>query len=181
MGNGAIVADLAGLAYVMRGKDYGLLDLPQVQARLAQPPDQQISHPETGTCRALFDCPDLLLSSTGPRTRVIIAMHQATKVPAKIGTIRGAMVYDLFYTALPKGSFTSADIVDLYLHRAAFECTLSDEDQEQEADRWCSHSAWGQEFWQILAQWAWNIQLELGHMLHPMSMRMTEFASVSPA
>ncbi len=36
-GNGAIVADLAGLAYIMRGKDYDLLDLPQVQARLTQP------------------------------------------------------------------------------------------------------------------------------------------------
>ena len=39
-GNGAIVADLAGLAYLMRGKDYDLLDLPDVQARLAQPPDR---------------------------------------------------------------------------------------------------------------------------------------------
>jgi hypothetical protein len=47
-GNGAIVADLAGLAYIMRGKDYDLLKLPQVQARLAQPPDQQTTHPETG-------------------------------------------------------------------------------------------------------------------------------------
>src|SRR5260370_21510026 len=27
-GNGAIVADLAGLAYVMKGQDYDLLDLP---------------------------------------------------------------------------------------------------------------------------------------------------------
>ena len=45
-GNGAIVADLAGLAYVMRGKDYDLLDLPQVQARLAQPPDQEKTHPK---------------------------------------------------------------------------------------------------------------------------------------
>lgn len=47
-GNGAIVADLAGLAYVMRGKDYDLLNLPQVQARLAQPPDQQITHRRPG-------------------------------------------------------------------------------------------------------------------------------------
>ena len=39
-GNGAIVADLAGLAYIMRGKDYDLLDLETVQARLAQPPDR---------------------------------------------------------------------------------------------------------------------------------------------
>src|SRR6266849_1299067 len=43
-GNGAIVADLAGLAYVMRGKDYHLLDPAPVQARLAQPPDQQTIH-----------------------------------------------------------------------------------------------------------------------------------------
>lgn len=37
-GNGAIVADLAGLAYVVRGKDYHLLDLEAVQARLLAPP-----------------------------------------------------------------------------------------------------------------------------------------------
>lgn len=61
-GNGAIVADLAELAYAMRGKDYDLLDQELVQARLAQPPDQQTTHPETGTCRVLFDFPDLLLS-----------------------------------------------------------------------------------------------------------------------
>ena len=66
-GNGAIVADLAGLAYIMRGKDYALLDVPDVQVRLAQPPDQQTTHPETGTCRALFDFPDLSLSPAGPR------------------------------------------------------------------------------------------------------------------
>ncbi len=72
-GNGAIVADLADLAYAMRGKDCDLLDQELVQARLAQPPDQQTTHPETGTCRALFDFPDLLLSPSGPRTRVIVA------------------------------------------------------------------------------------------------------------
>lgn len=43
-GNGAIVADLDGLAYVMRGKDYGLLELPEVQTRLSQPPDRAF-HP----------------------------------------------------------------------------------------------------------------------------------------
>jgi hypothetical protein len=85
-GNGAIVADLAGLAYVMRGKDYDLLNLHEVQARLAQLPDQQTTHPEAGTCRALFDCPDLLLTPAGPRARVIVATHPATEASAKIGT-----------------------------------------------------------------------------------------------
>jgi hypothetical protein len=176
-GNGAILADLAGLAYVMRGKDYDLLDLPEVQARLAQPPDQETTHPETGTCRALFDFPDLTLSPAGPRTRVIVAAHPATDGPVKVGTTRGENVYELFYTALPPGAFTPADVVALYLHRGAFETVLADEDKEQEPDRWCSHSAWGQEFWLILAQWTWNLRLELGHALHPTPMRTTEFAA----
>jgi hypothetical protein len=116
-GNGAIVADLAGLAYVMRGKDYYLLDLEPVQARLAQPPDQQTTHPETGTCRALFDFPDLSLSPAGPRTRVIVAARPASEAPMKVGTTRGESVYELFYTALPPGAFTPADVVAL-----AFRC-----------------------------------------------------------
>ena len=175
-GNGAIVADLAGLAYVMRGKDYDLLDLPHVQTRLTQPPDQQTTHPETGTCRALFDFPDLLLSPAGPRTRVIVAARKAPDSPVKVGTTRGENVYELFYTALPPGAFAPADVVALYLHRGAFETVLSDEDKEQEPDRWCSHTAWGQEFWLILAQWIWNLRLSLGHALHPTPMRTTEFA-----
>jgi len=175
-GNGAIVADLAGLAYVMRGKDYDLLDLETVQARLAQPPDQQTTHPETGTCRALFDFPDLALSPAGPRTRVIVATRPLSEAPVKVGTTRGESVYELFYTALPSGAFTPADVVALYLHRGAFETVLSDEDKEQEPDRWCSQTAWGQEFWLIVAQWTWNLRLELGHALHPAPMRTTEFA-----
>jgi hypothetical protein len=161
----------------MRGKDYDLLNLQEVQARLAQPPDQQTTHPETGTCRALFDFPDLGLSPAGPRTRVIVVIHPASATPAPIVTTRGKGVYELFYTTLPQGAFTPADVVDLYLHRGAFECVLADEDQEQEADRWCSHTAWGQESWQVLAQWLWNLRLELGHALHPTPMRTTEFAS----
>jgi hypothetical protein len=177
-GNGAILADLAGLAYLMRGKDYDLLDLPNVQARLAQPPDQQTTHPETGTCRALFDFPDLAFSPTGPHARVIVATHQVTSAEAPVGTTRGEVVYELFYTALPPSAFTPADVIALYLHRGAFETVLADEDKEQNSDRWCSHTAWGQEFWLILAQWVWNIRLELGHALHPTPMRTTEFAAV---
>jgi hypothetical protein len=80
--------------------------------------------------------------------------------------------------------FTASDVVEIYLHRGAFEPALSDEDQEQDPDRWCSHSAWGQECWQVVSQWVWNLRLELGHQLHPDPMRTTEFApalsSLSP-
>jgi hypothetical protein len=101
--------------------------------------------------------------------------HQGSGA-APIGTTRGEVVYELFYTALPQKGFTPADVVALYLHRGAFETVLSDEDQEQATSRWCSHTPWGQEFWLILAQWIWNLRLELGHALHPTPMRATEFA-----
>ncbi len=71
-------------------------------------------------------------------------------------------------------------MVELYLHRGAFEPQLSDEDTEQDPDRWCSHSAWGQECWQVIAQWVWNLRLELGHQLEPTPLRITEFAPALP-
>ena len=67
-------------------------------------------------------------------------------------------------------------MVALYLYRGAFEPTLSDEDQEQDPDRWCSHAAYGQECWQIVSQWVWNLRRELGHHLKPEPIRTTEFA-----
>ncbi len=180
-GDGAIVADLAGLAYVMRGKDYHLLDLEAVQARLLALPDAQRTHPETGTERALFDFPCLQVTPGSEPCRVIVATHPASTRAAPIGTTRDDVVYELFFTALPVGAFSAADVVELYLHRGAFETVLSDEDQEQDPDRWCSHAACGQEFWQILSQWIWNLRLELGHALHPTPMRTTEFASAALA
>jgi hypothetical protein len=43
-GTGAVLADLAGLASVMRGKDYQILKRAEIQARLKLPPDQQLTH-----------------------------------------------------------------------------------------------------------------------------------------
>ena len=86
------------------------------------------------------------------------------------------VVYELFFTHLPQNAFTASDVVALYLHRGAYAPLLADEDQEQDPDRWCSHAPAGQEAWQIVSQWVWNLRLELGHMLDPTPMRTTEFA-----
>jgi len=48
-------------------------------------------------------------------------------------------------------------VLDLSLHRGSFETVLADEDGKQDSDRWCSHNPNGQEFWQILCQWVWNL------------------------
>ena len=178
-GNAAVIHDLLqfGVGIIVRCKDYGMLDLPAVQARLRLLPDQETTHPESGVSRALFDCPDLPLMPTGPRVRLIVATHPATstKKPS-IGILRGETVYELFLTTVPLHAFTPADVLDLYLHRGSFETVLADEDREQDPDRWCSRTACGQEFWQIVCQWIWNLRLELGQHLSASPMRLTEFA-----
>jgi len=114
---------------------------------------------------------------------VIVATHPTPtqkKKKRQVGLIRNGVVYELFLTNLPQSAFTASDVVSLYLHRGAFETALEDEDIEQEPDRWCSHSAWGQEAWQIVAQWTWNLRLEVGHLLAPEPVRTTEFAPALP-
>ena len=155
-GTGAVLADRAGFSYVMRGKDYRLLDRAEVQARLHLPEDQQFSRPESQLVRTLYDCPDVAIGPSGLRCRVVVATHQASTTKSRIGVTRADVVYELFLTDLPQQAFTSADVVALYLHRGAFENALADEDLEQDPDRWCSHAAWGQECWQIVSQWVWN-------------------------
>ncbi len=175
-GTGAVITDLAGFPFVMRGKDYSVLDQESVQSRLHLPADQQFSRPESSLVRQLYDCPDVPVGKTGSCCRVVVATHPATEKKSRIGHTRKGVVYELFFTDLPQDAFTASDVVALYLHRGAFEPVLSDEDEELDPDRWCSHSPAGQEAWQIISQWVWNLRLELGHQLSPTALRTTEFA-----
>ncbi len=179
-GTGAVLADLLGFAFVMRGKDYRLLDLPAVQMRLHLPADQQFSRPESSLVRTLYDCPGVMVGASGQCCRLVVATHPAGPTKKRIGVERDGLIYELFLTKLPQQAFTAADVVALYLHRGAFETTLSDEDSEQDPDRWCSQAACGQEVWQIVSQWVWNLRLELGHQLEPEPIRTTEFAPALP-
>jgi hypothetical protein len=58
-------------------------------------------------------------------------------------------------------------VLDLYLYRGSFETALADEDDEQDSDRWYSHTPCGQEFAQIwpsgfgICVWSWD-----RHSLH---------------
>ena len=185
-GLGAGLADLAGFTFVTRGKEYRVLDHPLVQARLHLPPDQMQQRPESQTVRSLYDCPELPVGPERMPCRVVVATHPAdqkrkkTKKKKPVGVTRAGVVYELFFTNLPQQGFTACDVVELYLHRGSFEPVLSDEDEELDLDRWCSHSAWGQECWQLIAQWVWNLRLELGHQLKPEPLRTTEFAPALP-
>lgn len=178
-GNAAPLTNVlsTGLGVIVRSKDYTLLDRAEVQEVLARPPVEICTHPESGAARALYDCPDIsLCGPEGPHVRLIVATHPATSMPHKIGKKRDSVIYELFVTKLPTPAFSAKDVLDLYLHRGSFETVLADEDVEQDIDRWVSHTPCGQELFQILAQWVWNLRMELGQHLSPTPMRTTQFA-----
>jgi hypothetical protein len=122
----------------------------------------------------------------GVSYRVVVATHPADQTRKKkkkktVGVTRAGVVYELFFTHLPQQAFTACDVIELYLHRGAFEPILADEDREQDPDRWCSHSACGQEIWCVVSQWVWNLRLEVGHQFEPTPLRTTEFAPAIPS
>lgn len=166
----------AGLGVITRSRAYHLLDLDIVKSRLLRAPDHVCTHAESGMMRALYDCLAVPLTPTGPEVRLVVASHDVTSSSPAVGVERDGMVYELFVSTLSFPAFTASDVLDLYLHRGSFETVLADEDKEQESDRWYSHTPCGQEFAQILAQWIWNLRLELGQVLSPNALRTTEFA-----
>lgn len=166
----------ANLTVLVRSRAYHLLDLDVVKRRLVHAPDHVSTHAESGMTRSLYDCTSVPLTPAGPNVRLVVATHPGTSADPAVGVERDGIVYELFVSTLPSPAFTASDILELYLHRGSFETVLADEDKEQEMDRWYSHTPCGQEFAQILAQWAWNIRLELGQHLSQAELRTTEFA-----
>src|SRR5258707_857145 len=110
-GTGAVLTDVAGFAFVSRGKEYSVLDHPLVQARLHLPPDQFQQRPESQTVRSLYDCPQIPVSPEGMPCRVVMATHPATKKKSPLGVTRGGVVYQLVFTNLPQKTFTTPDDV----------------------------------------------------------------------
>ncbi len=177
----------AGLGFLTRGRDYQLLDHPNVRARLTQPCEVIVQHPETQVRRELFDIgyitdwlepvPELALTC-----RVVVARQSAPQRAEAVtsGKLIGPFVYELFLTTAPAHCLRANELVELYYQRGGFEQVLSDEDAEQDPDRWCSCTPHGQEFWQILSQWVWNTRLELGMVDQEHALRWTRWADALP-
>jgi hypothetical protein len=174
------------LGFLARGRDYQLLDHPTIQARLLQPCDLRVTHLESQVQRELFDVgfiadwlperPEVVI-----HYRVVVARRTAPADSTQItvGKRRGEHVYELFLTSHSASRLPAATVLELYAHRGSFEQVLSDEDCEQDPDRWCSRTACGQEFWQILNQWVWNIRLRLGQVAQPQPLRWTRWESTA--
>jgi len=184
-GNASVLTRIqqAGLGFLTRARDYQLLTHPRVQARLAGPCDHELVHSDSGVRREVYEVgyfSDWLepLFEHELHARVIATKRAA---PARgeqvtVGKQLGEDIYELFLTSHPVRCLQAADVVQLYLHRGSFEQVLADEDVEQDPDRWCSFSPHGQECWQIVSQWVWNLRLELGCVQQQPEMRHTRLA-----
>jgi nitroreductase len=164
------------LGYILRSRDYGLLQHPALQTRLQTTPVQLWSHPEAHQEREVFDLgfvDDSWAGYSQPVRLIVVRTPYNPKRKHRIGKRLGSFIYELFITSHLQESLTGGDILSLYYGRGGFEKVLGDEDVEQDCDRWCSWHPEGQEFWQILSQWVWNWRLWAGFAHQPQPLRQT--------
>jgi hypothetical protein len=181
-GDSSVIADIvaSGLQIVVRKRGYRWLAHPQVQAVLTQEPVARITTRESQVTYEVFDLSQMLLEDGVTSVRLLLT-RRAWKhdEPISVGKVVGDWVYEQFVTTLPAEGFLATDVLDLYQGRGAFEATLADEDREGDPDRWCSLSAPGQELWQIVWQWVWNLRLAWSAGCTETPLRQMEWAPPS--
>ncbi len=161
-GDSSVIADIvaSGAQIVVRKRGYRWLDHPLVQAAIAHAPVATMTTRESQVTYEVFDVPQMLLEDGTTPVRLLLTRRTWKRGdPVSVGKVVGDWVYEQFVTTLPADGFLATDVLDLYQGRGAFEGTLADEDREGDPDRWCSLSASGQEVWQIVWQWVWNLRL----------------------
>jgi Transposase DDE domain len=175
------IVQSTGLGYILRCRDYHLLNSVGVQQRLesARGEDWQLIAPSASELLDLGYIEEQGRGYTAPM-RVIVVRTPLKKHTAKIGKRLKNQVYELFLTSQSSASFTGIDVLSLYRGRGGFEQRLSEEDQEQDYDRWCSWNGVGQEFWQILGQWSWNWRIWMGCQQAALEIRQTIWADEAP-
>jgi hypothetical protein len=173
----------AGVYFVTRARGYHVLEHPQIQGVLTHPPTASVTRVNSDEVVELFDGGWLQLDAGLSQTRVIVARHHlpAPSKRVSVGKCIGQWVYELFITTLPIDGFLVEEVLDLYHGRGAFEAVLADEDVEEDPDRWCSYTECGQELWQIVCQWVWNLRLTLGKTMQGGKTREIEWAPAKAA
>ncbi len=181
-GDGVVIADIlaTGVQIVGRCRTYSVLDHPAVRLALTRAPVAVMTAPESQISYEVFEAA-LCLDPDDLPVRVMLTRRPWRGERVPVGKHVGEWVYEVFVTSLPADGFCATDVLDLYHGRGAFEGTLADEDVEGDPDRWCSFAALGQELWQVVWQWVWNLRLVLGRLLEQDSSRSIDWALAMPA
>jgi hypothetical protein len=181
-GTGAALSDLSGFAFVTRGKEYTVLNHPLIQARLHLPPDQIQQRPESQVVRSLYDCPEVPVGPEGVPYRVVVAAHPASQKKSPVGVTHAGVVYELFFTNLPRASHSPPPMSSSCICIAA---PLSLRSRMKTRKSTPIVGALTRPGARNVGRWWRNgcgtRLLELGHQLHPDPVRTTEFAPALPS
>jgi hypothetical protein len=160
-----------GVGFLVRGADYQLLQVPEVQAALAAGTTVAMVHDDSGMERHVFDVPQVTWASPKGGSRSVRLVVTRATFPAdkkhRVGHRIGNEVFELFCTDRPATSLHAVDVVSLYLHRAQFEAALAQEERELPVGHWASDTLQGQRLWHLVGQWVWNLRLWLGSEIDP--------------
>lgn len=171
-----------GLGYIVRCSDYHLLQDLKVEQQLEKSTAQDWQALGGNSCSEVLDVGYLEDWGRGYASpmRLLVVRTPAARHRGGVGKQLGEWVYELFLTSQSCASLSWRDVLSVYRGRGGFEQRLSEEDLEQDYDRWCSWHPTGQEFWQILAQWSWNWREWMGHQqqVSPQPVRQTIWAEV---
>lgn len=155
-----------GLGYLLRCCDYRILRDEALRGALSAGAIARIHHADSGITRELFDLPSYVWSSLREpalSTRLVIARWKLKPdEKPSIGKEIDGWAYELIVTDRSAEEWDAAQVYSLYQGRGAFESSLAQEDREMPTDQWVSFQPQGQEFWQILCQWVWNLRLRAG-------------------
>lgn len=175
------VVQQAGLGYILRCRDYHLLKERGIAQQLENAAAFEWQDISSNHFSQLLDLGYVEAMNRGYATPMrVIAVRTPEKLhQARIGKRLKKYVYELFVTSQSAGSLSGLDMISLYRGRGGFEQQLSQEDQEQDIDRWCSWHPDGQEFWQILGQWSWNWRVWMGWQ-QAQAVRQTIWADSEP-
>jgi hypothetical protein len=176
------IAQIAGhsLGWLVRGKEYTLLQRPEVRDVLARGSERRFRQHGSPIVREMFDVPEFLWCSLdgrySVRTRLIVARTPWPETWRKpsVGHLFEGFVYEIFVTSLAPDALSASEVVSVYLGRGALEATLAQEDREMPTDQWITHGAKGEDLFQRVSQWVWNHRIVLGQSLVSMpALRMT--------
>jgi hypothetical protein len=157
------------LGYLMRCSDYRFIEKQEVKEKIQTAIREKFYQLDTQTSREIVDCGFIEWKSGGKnpleiKTRLILAISQAPKdiTQIKVGKLKADKVIEMFVTNQSSQQFSAKTLLSLYFARGGFEQTFSQEESENNPDRFCSQHHWGQEFWQLICLWVWNARLRLG-------------------
>ena len=133
MARGPCSPRLSGFASVPRGKEYAVLNHPVVQARLHLPKDSApAASGKSGGAQPLRLRLLYLWGLRACRAAWWWRPIQLAKRRVRLASRVRASSTNSSSPACESQAFTASDIVELYLHRGAFEPVLADEDEEQD-------------------------------------------------